>query len=131
MKTILTYCHWVMVVIFIATIIPFHAFHQHEEDIHYVAIASKNTENHHCKLDENFCIESIINHCEHQQHLAESHEICFTSQYHFIKNITLNSEMFNYISVCKTHYFEQKIVNIQNEFTILLNNKGPPYFPII
>ena len=127
MKAILTYCHLVMVVIFIATIIPFHAFHQHVEDIHYVAMASKNTENHHCKLDENFCVESIIKHCEHKQHLAESHEKCFTSQYHFIKNITLNSNVFKFISLFKTHYFKLRIVNIQNEFTILLNNKGPPY----
>lgn len=116
-----------MVVIFIATIIPFHAFHQHEEDIHYVAIAQKNTENHHCKLDENFCASIITNHCKHEQHLAESNEKCFTSQYHFIKNITLNSNLFNFISLFKTHYFKIRIVNIQNEFTILLNNKGPPY----
>jgi len=120
-----------MVVIFIATIIPFHAFHQHVEDIHYVAIAQKNTENHHCKLDENFCVESIINHCEHEQHLAESNEKCFTSQYHFIKNITLNNIQYHFISVCKAHYFEQKIVNVQNEFTILLNNKGPPKYLFI
>jgi hypothetical protein len=115
-----------MVVIFTATFIPFHAFHKHVEDIHYVAIAAKNTENHHCKLDENFCIESMIIHCEHKQHLAESHEKCFISQYHFIKNITLNNNLFNFIAAFKTHYFNVRIVNIQNEFTILLNNKGPP-----
>jgi len=45
-----------MVVIFIATIIPFHAFHQHVEDIHYVAMASKNTENHHLKSGNIFTI---------------------------------------------------------------------------
>jgi hypothetical protein len=117
----------VLVAIFIATIIPFHAFHKHVEEMHYVAIASKNTKNHHCKLDENFCIESIIKHCEHKQHLEESQEKCFTSQYHFIKNITLNSSVFKFISLFKTHYFKLSIVKIQNEFTILLNNKGPPY----
>jgi len=116
-----------MVVIFIATIIPFHAFHKHVEDRHYVAMASPKTENHHCKLDENFCVESMIKHCKHQQHIAESHEKCFASQYHFIKNITLNSNVFKFISLSKTHYFKLSVVNIQKEFIILLNNKGPPY----
>jgi hypothetical protein len=120
-----------MVVIFIATIMPFHAFHQHLQDVHYVAMASKNTKNHHCKLDENYCVESIINHCKHEQHLAESHEKCFISQYHFIKNITLISNHFNFISVFKTHYFKLRIVNIQQQFIILLNNKGPPFSSII
>ena len=120
-----------MVVIFVATIIPFHAFHEHVEDIHYAAIASKNSKKHHCKLDENFCVESFIKHCEHPQHLAESHEKCFISQYHFIKNITLNNNLYNFISLSKTHYFKLRIVNIQNEFTVLLNNKGPPYLLLV
>ncbi len=121
-----------MVVIFVSTIIPFHAFHKHLEEEHFVAVnTNKEHQNHQCKLDENFCKDQQIQHCEHKQHLAESVEKCFISQYHFLKNITLICVYYNFISIYKTHYFEQKVINVQNQFTILLNNKGPPPIPII
>lgn len=117
--------------IFIATLIPFHAFHKHLEEEHFVAINTNSEKNHHCKLDENQCQDILINHCEHKQHLAERAEKCFVSQYHFIKNITVNSNCYYFIQNCKYQYFEQKIVNLQNQFTILLNNKGPPSYLFI
>jgi hypothetical protein len=127
LKSVIKYCSLVLAAIFIATLIPFHAFHKHMEEEHFVAI-NNGSENHshHCKLDENYCQDLLIKHCEHKQHVAESAEKCFVSQYHFIKNITLSSSCFYFIEVFKTHYFEQKITNVQNQITILLNNKGPP-----
>jgi len=119
----------VLAAIFIATLIPFHAFHKHLEEEHFVEININNdskNHNHHCKLDENYCQDLLIKHCEHNQHVSESVEKCFISQYHFIKNITLSSSCFYFIELFKTHYFEQKILHVQNQITILLNNKGPP-----
>lgn len=119
----------VLAAIFIATLIPFHAFHKHLEEEHFVEININNdskNHNHHCKLDENYCQDLLIKHCEHNQHVSESVEKCFVSQYHFIKNITLSSSCFYFIEVFKTHYFEKKNLHVQNQITILLNNKGPP-----
>lgn len=116
-----------LLAIFTATLIPFHAFHKHVEDIHHVAVATKDFKNHHCKLDDNFCVDIIANPCKHEQHLAESSEKCFVGQYHFIKTIALQCFHFEFIPVFKSHYFEQKIVVFQNQFNLLLNNKGPPY----
>ncbi|MES2656656.1 MAG: hypothetical protein V4620_13760 [Bacteroidota bacterium] len=126
MKTIQTYCHLVLAAIFIATLIPFHAFHEHMEIVHHVASASKNTEDHHCKLDENYCQDSSLKHCDHKQHVAESGEKCFVSKYHFIKNITLAANPCSFMEFFKAHYFEQIIINKQIQFVLLLNNKGPP-----
>lgn len=126
MKSVIKYCSLVLTAIFIATLIPFHAFHKHLEEEHFVAVNNSNEEHHHCKLDDNFCQDLKIKHCEHKQHLAESGEKCFVSQYHFIKNITLIGSCFYFIEVFKTHYFEQKIIQVQNQIFILLNNKGPP-----
>jgi hypothetical protein len=117
----------VLAAIFIATLLPFHAFHKHLEEEHFVAINNASEKHHHhCKLDENNCQDLLIIQCEHKQHLAESGEKCFVSQFHFIKNITLSGSCFYFIEVFKAHYFEQKIVRFQNQITILLNNKGPP-----
>jgi hypothetical protein len=117
----------VLAAIFMATLIPFHAFHKHLEEEHFAAI-NGHSENHkhHCKLDENYCQDLLIKHCEHKQHVSESAEKCFVGQYHFIKHIALNKSFFQFIQLFKKHYFEQKIVHFQNQITILLNNKGPP-----
>ena len=127
LKSLIKYCSLLLAAIFIATLIPFHSFHKHLEEEHFVAINNGSEKHpHHCKLDENQCQDLLIKHCEHKQHMSESAEKCFVSQYHFIKNITLSSSCFYLIEVFKTHYFEQKITNVQNQITILLNNKGPP-----
>lgn len=97
------------------------------EAVHHVASASKNTENHHCKLDENYCQDSTLQHCEHKQHVAESGEKCFISEYHFIKNITIAAIHCSFMEFFKAHYFEQIIINKQIQFVLLLNNKGPPH----
>ncbi len=126
LKKIHTYCHVFLAAIFIATLVPFHAFHKHTEDIHHVAMASNDQEHHHCKLDANFCKDFSSNLCEHKQHIGESAEKCFASQYHFIKHITLVQANFLFTQVFTPSYFEQKIENIQNQIVIILNNKGPP-----
>lgn len=132
LKSVIKYCSLVLAAIFIATLIPFHAFHKHLEEEHFVAVSnSSENHSHHCKLDENYCQDLLIKHCEHKQHLAESGEKCFVSQYHFIKNITLICIYYNFISIYKTHYFEQKVIQVQNQIYILLNNKGPPSNPFI
>ena len=64
----------VLVAIFIATLIPFHAFHKHLEEEHFVAINNGSEKHHHCKLDENYCQDLLIKHCEQKQHGAESTE---------------------------------------------------------
>ena len=127
LKFIIKYCSLLLAAIFIATLIPFHAFHKHLDEEHFVAINNDSEKHHHhCKLDQNYCQDLLIKHCEHKQHVTESAEKCFVSQYHFIKNIALSSSCFYFIDVFKTHYFEQKITNVQNQITVLLNNKGPP-----
>jgi len=85
---------------------------------------------HHCKLDENYCQDLLIKHCEHKQHVTESAEKCFVSQYHFIKNIAYQVAVFTSLMYSKPT-IEQKITNVQNQITVLLNNKGPPASPLI
>ncbi len=127
LKSVIKYCSLLLAAIFIDTLIPFHAFHKHLEEEHFVAINNDSEKHHHhCNLDQNYCQDLLIKHCEHKQHVTESAEKCFVSQYHFIKNIALSSSCFYFIDVFKTHYFEQKITNVQNQITVLLNNKGPP-----
>lgn len=117
----------VLAAIFIATLIPFHAFHKHLEEEHFVAVNSQSEKHHHhCKLDENYCQDLLIKHCEHKQHIAESAEKCFVSQFHFIKNIILSNSCFYFIQIYKSHNFEQNIIIVQKQFTLFINNKGPP-----
>lgn len=127
MKLGLKYVSLFLVVVFLATLIPFHAFHKHLEEEHFVAInTTSEKQHHHCVLDENHCQDLLIKNCEHKQHVGNGLEKCFFSQYHFIKNIALTNNFFSIIQLFSAHYFENVKWFLLNQIPILLNNKGPP-----
>ncbi|MEI6509224.1 MAG: hypothetical protein WCO54_12125 [Bacteroidota bacterium] len=116
-----------LAVIISVTFLPFSAFHHHDTDEHYIAVASHNIQ-HSCELDKNFCKGINEFSCGHEKHLSIPVSKCLSCQFHFEKNYfsfyLINCKIF---SVESNRYSSFQILKL-NKFTELNNNKGPPVF---
>ena len=120
------YIVFLILLSFLFSIIPFHAFHRHIESEHTIAMQSKNTE-HSCELDELICQgEFNTDVCQHKTHLGKPIEKCFSCQFHFTKNYTL-SELTEI--VCFNTFRKELFCNVilkELVFNEFISNKGPP-----
>ena len=120
------YIVFLILLSFLLSIVPFHAFHKHIESEHFVALQTKNIE-HSCELDEIICQgEFKTDLCHHKTHLGKPIEKCFSCEFHFTKNYILK-EAFSFVSL---HSLNQSLFfsNSQKEliFNKFISNKGPP-----
>ncbi|MFI5221791.1 MAG: hypothetical protein ACHQK8_05660 [Bacteroidia bacterium] len=111
--------------IFSITLLPFSAFHSHEADEHYVALAS-HSKTHTCELDRNFCKGTTEFSCGHQEHFNNPIPKCFTCLFHFEKN-------YHSVSVFAIRIFTSGISKFYSTQILaaifaarLISNKGPP-----
>ena len=118
---------FLLLAVFFISLLPYNAFHHHQDELHRIAVVAKD-ESHHCKLDDYSCQDDLLeNHeCEHQSHLAESTPDCFFCQFHFNKvfEITVPVSAFfvgkgnSIVQKTELHLFKNSI--------FILFNKGPP-----
>lgn len=113
-------------VVFAFTLIPYNAIHQHEEDLHEIALVQGNKSQHHCHLDENYCDELSSADCGHPSHISKPIAKCFICKFNFTK--TFKSIVFgsNIKLISSTFTFVEPIFKLRNFLTIGLKNKSPP-----
>jgi hypothetical protein len=117
----------VLLVLFQITLLPFNALHHHSEDEHLSSLLhNKNTENHHCDLDDLFCQPSAGYLCEHGNHLQRETTKCFTCHFHFVSSIDLTHHNSSFINLAVTVKFKPYFSLAYKGATVLLLNKGPP-----
>ncbi len=125
-KSYSTHIVFLLLLSFGFSIIPFHAFHLHQETEHKIALQSNNKA-HTCELDFINCQYAYKQDiCKHKTHLDKTLKKCFTCNYHFAKNYisNYNIELKSYTTAYKIY-----VVNIalkQNAYKQLICNKGPP-----
>ena len=120
------YIVFLILLSFLISLVPFHAFHKHIETEHLAALQCKNTE-HSCELDEIICQgEFNADLCQHRTHLGKPIEKCFSCQFHFTKNYTLSEaiQSITFQSYCKRGF--NNVQSTELIFNKLLSNKGPP-----
>jgi hypothetical protein len=116
-------------VVFTISGLPFNAFHQHQDDLHRIAVIS-NEENHHCELDTYSCQDELLqNHeCNHNNHIKESIPHCFFCQFHFNKTFEIDNRCVSiFIKPSKELFFQLYVDSISASFDSILN-KGPPVY---
>jgi hypothetical protein len=109
------------------SILPYNAFHNHTEDLHFEAMFGHQEEKHHCELDDYNCQDFIGRHCDHSSHVSESHPDCFTCQFHFFKHYEITQYGLNILVQNNSYTYESLLSNLVWAILPLAANKGPPY----
>lgn len=113
--------------LFIGTLLPYHAFHSHPAEEHLQAQHSlKQQGTHHCELEHLACQGDYKNDCEHKTHLSGPEEKCFSCQFDFVKCYEELSFHFTFVFNAHPNVFNLIVDVVYCSFPVQLSGRGPP-----
>jgi len=106
--------------------LPAAVWHQHEEDVHAMAVAAHD-ETHFCELELLVCnSHSPLTDCHHQAHIEKGHSKCFSCQFHFIKHFDFAKAISASIQCTRIIHRIFYSVRSLAVWAKNISNKGPP-----
>jgi hypothetical protein len=117
---------YLLMMVFAITVIPFNAFHHHDEDEH-IAAHHSHEKNHSCALDHQFCKAEVLSEsCEHESHVQTALPKCFSCTFHFIKQYTIQDEGHAVLLPQFKVTFGSYCLSDSDQILVWISNKGPP-----